>query len=283
MGMLLMKLDEETRFPHPVLSADTADYAEGEFGVTLKVSEQVNLGDVTFDYEVSLTQPDLRSLVTAHSADLGIFVNCHQTYYSGLIPLGLDPGRFSFDRGRLAGRVTVRPIVWTSKPVNGFPLANAHAEFGGGTTDFAGGTILALGEESSIFVGHEKLAQMDSIFTISKAEQLAPSTLSVFLGEQKIKILVAPDIYEPLNRLRDISAGKPTVLNGVYLPAIMQILDILRDGGAGFEGLRWYRVFDAKCAHYNINTQDPDIWSDAQKLLQAPFSEIQRNAGIYGS
>src|SRR6266705_2896570 len=98
-------------------------------------------------------------------------------------------------------------MVWTRRAVTAFPLANAHEEFGGGTSDFASGTILALGEESTISIGREKLAQMDSIFTIAKADDLAPSTLSVFLGDQKIRILVAADIYDTLNRMRDLSAG----------------------------------------------------------------------------
>lgn len=81
--------------------------------------------------------------------------------------------------------------------------------------------------------------------------------------------------------MRDLSAGKPTVLNGVYLPVVMQVLDMLREGGGDYEGLRWHRIFDAKCTHYQINTRDPDLWLDAQKLLQAPFSEVHRNAGLY--
>src|SRR5258708_3670831 len=117
-----MKLNEETRFPHPVLSPDTGDYGEGEFGVTLKVSEQINRGDVTFDYEVTLTQPDLCDLVRTHGADLGIFVNCRETYYSDLVQLGLEPGRFTFEPGKLLGRVTVRPMVWTRRVVTNFPL-----------------------------------------------------------------------------------------------------------------------------------------------------------------
>jgi hypothetical protein len=276
-----MKLNNESRFPHPVLSADTGDYLSGEFGITLNVSEQVDRGDVTFDYEVTLTQTDLHELVRAHGADVGIFVTCQQTYYSDLIPLGLDPGRFTFSSGKLTGRVTVRPMVWTRRAVTSFSLANTHEEFGGGTTGFGSGTILALGEESTISVGREKLAQMDSIFTIAKADDLEPSTLSVYLGEQKIRIMVAPDIYDTLIRLRDLSAGKPTVLNGVYLPAVMQVLDAIKDGGEAYEGLRWYRVFDAKCTHYQIDVRESEIWRDAQKLLQAPFSEVHRNASLY--
>ena len=176
-----MKLNDESRFPHPVLSADTGDYADGEFGITLIVSEQVSRENVTFDYNVKLTQTDLLELVSSHGADVGVFINCRETYYSDLIPLGLDAGRFTFAPGKLSGSVTVRPMVWTRRLVSSFSLANAHEEFGGGAADFASGTVLALGEESTISVGREKLAQMDFIFTIAKADSLAASTLSVFL------------------------------------------------------------------------------------------------------
>src|SRR5437868_6221460 len=96
-----MKLNDESRFPHPLLSANTGDYASGEFGITLKVSEQISRGEVTFDYEVKLTQDDLHELVRAHGADVGIFINCRETYYSDLIPLGLEAGRFTFAPGKL--------------------------------------------------------------------------------------------------------------------------------------------------------------------------------------
>ena len=80
-----------------------------------------------------------------------------------------------------------------------------------------------------------------------------------------------------MNRLRGLTIGKPIVLNSVYLPAVMQVLDSLKDGGSTYEGRRWYRVFDAKCTHLGINTDLPDLWSDAQKLLQTPFLEINHN------
>src|SRR5262249_35503708 len=134
--------------------------------------------------------------------------------------------------------------------------------------NFAAGSVLALGDELVMHVGREKLAQMESIFTIAKADELGQGILSVFLEAEKIKILVASNIYDTVNRLRDLPIGKPIILNSVYLPAVMQVLDSLRDSGSTYEARRWYRVFDAKCTHLGINTDAPDLWGDAQKLLK---------------
>ena len=86
-----------------------------------------------------------------------------------------------------------------------------------------------------------------------------------------------------VNRLRGLTHGKPIVLNSVYLPAVMQVLDSLRDGAGTFDSRRWYRVFDAKCTHLSINTAAPELWEDAQKILDLPFLEIHKSREILDS
>lgn len=275
-----MKLNEKTRFPHPVLSASTGDYPTGEFTIKLTVAEVPDKADVALDFEVELTQPDIRALVESNAANVGLFVNCRDTFYSRFVPLGLGGGRFAFERGSLLGRVTVRPMIWTQKPMNGFSLKNCHPEFGASTIDFATGTVLALDDELVMNVGRDKLAQIETIFTIAKADELASGTLDVFLESDKIKILVAADIHETVNRLRELPNGKPIILNSVFLPAVMQVLDNMRGDTGAFEPRRWYRVFDAKCTHLSISKESPNLWKDAQKLLQAPFKAIHNNREI---
>jgi hypothetical protein len=275
-----MKINEKTRFPHPVLSASTGDYQVGEFTIKLTVAEVPDKAEVALDFEVALTQPDIRALVENGAASVGIFVNCRDTFYSRFVPLGLGGGRFAFERGALLGRVTVRPMIWTQKPMNGFSLQNCHPEFGSATIDFATGTVLALDDELVMHVGRDKLAQIETIFTIAKSEELASGTLDVFLESDKIRILVAADIYETVNRLRELPKGKPFMLNSVFLPAVMQVLDGMKGDTDAIEFRRWYRVFDAKCTHLAINKEAPNLWEDAQKLLQSPFKAIHSNREI---
>jgi len=129
----------------------------------------------------------------------------------------------------------------------------------------------------------EKLAQIETIFTIAKADHLEAGTLNVALNSDRIKVLVATDIHETVNRLRGDTRGRSIVLNSVFLPAVIQVLDSLREGAVAYEGKRWHRVFSAKCDHLGINIDDPDLWLDAQRLLDTPFEQIQQNREVLGA
>lgn len=277
-----MKLDSEARFPHPVLSPDTGDYLTGLFRAQFGVAEKPDTAEVRLEYSVELEEPLLQDLIASDQAALGIFVTCKDTYYSKLVPLGIAGGQVNFEPGTLMGRVSIQPMIWTRRVVKNFPLTNCHEEFGKGTTAFAEGNILALDSEVAINVGREKLAQMETIFSIALMETLPSGTFSLNLDAERITVLVAQDIYETVNTLRGLGHGRPITLNSVFLPAVMQILDILREGGESYEGRRWYRVFDAKCTHLGIDPARCDLWESAQKLLQTPFLEIHRNKEILG-
>lgn len=277
-----MKLDADARFPHPVLSPDTGDYPNGLFKSSFAVVEKPDSAEVRLDYAVELEEPSLHDLIASSHAALGIFVMCRDTYYSKLVPLGLAGGQVNFEPGSLMGRVSVRPMIWTSLPVAAFPLENCHEEFGKGVLSFGEGEILALDDEFVINVGREKLAQMETIFSIALMESLPSGTFSLNLDAERITILVAQDIYETVNSLRGLAHGRPITLNSVFLPAVMQVLDILREGAEPYEGRRWYRVFEAKCTHLGIDPENCDLWESAQRLLQAPFLEIHNKKELLG-
>jgi len=277
-----MKLDADARFPHPVLSPDTTDYLQGVFRTTFDVSEKPDTSEVRLDYQIELDEPTLRELIASDHAALGISVTCRETYYSRVLPLGLAGGQVNFEPGTLMGRVTVQPMIWTRKVIASFPLGNCHEEFHGTPLSFSAGTVLALDDEFAISVGREKLAQMETIFSIALFEELPAGSFSLNLDADRITVLVASDIYETVNTLRGLGHGKPITLNTVFLPAVMQVLDVLREGGEAYDGRRWYRVFQEKCTHLNIDPADCDLWEAAQKLLQAPFLEIHKNKELLG-
>ena len=278
-----MKINERTRFPHPVLSEDTGDYLSGKFVLEVTgFAEGLVTDQVTLDYTASLIEPVLEAAIASGNASAGIFVTCLDTYFSRLVPLGIADGRFSFDPGVLVGRVEILPLIWARVPIARLPITNCHPEFGGGAAALDGGSVLAVGDLQVINVGREKLAQMDTIFSIVESSALADDQLSINLEAERIQVLVASNIHQKVNILRGKDFGRPIILNGVYLPAVMQILDILRGGDAQYEGRRWLRVFRAKCEHLNIDPLNPDLWSDAQKLLREPFSELRKTSIFWG-
>lgn len=279
-----MKVNEKTRFPHPVLSEYTGDFLSGAFSMSFTVQETPGLdrSQVSLQYLAELSEPHLLELVEDGKASAGIFVSCLDTYFGQLVPLGLHDSSFAFDPGALVGRVTIRPVIWARSPISAFPLENCHEEFGSGALAFLPGSIMALDDEVVINVGREKLAQIETIFTIAKADDLEDGMLSVALDSDRIKVLVAKDIHDTVNNLRGNERGKSVVLNSVFLPAVIQVLDSLRDGAAAYEGRRWYRIFMAKCDHLGINIEEPELWRDAQRLLEAPFEQIHIKREVLG-
>ncbi len=277
-----MKIDVNSRFPHPVLGQDTGDYLIGEFEVDVSVIEKLTTSQVTIEYSVKLTEPALLAAVSDGRAGVGLFVTCADTYFNDLIGLALEPNQFSFEPGSLMGRVAMRPMVWARTNLEDFSLSNCHPEFGTGVTHVKAGSVLALDDVLTINIGREKLAQVETIFSIVEATQLDPDSFALQLDSEKIQIMVASNIYQKVNTLRKMTVGGPVVFNSIYLPAVMEVLSNLKDGAGGNEGKRWHRVFTAKCEHLGIKLDGNDLWQNAQKLLRNPFSQINNCAEFAG-
>ena len=144
------------------------------------------------------------------------------------------------------------------------------------------GSILALDDAFVISVGREKLAQVDTIFSLVEAANLPADTMALQLDSDRVQILVSTNAYQNLNTLRGLKNGKAIVLNSVYLPAVMEVLNSLKDGASSYEGRRWHKVFTAKCEHFGIAIESIEPWRDAQRLLASPFAEINKSAELFG-
>ena len=173
-----MRLSERTRFPHPVLAADTGDYLQGDFAVSLKPLFAAD-GSLTLGYEVDLKQPDLQSLLNAGTAAYQLLVVSNRTYYVGMHLLDSDGGTLKFDPGQLFGRVTVRPLICSIQPVSDFTAGSLHPEFGSQPWSFAPSQVLAYGEEMAVTVGQEYLAAIGAIFTLVKEADVLPGKVRI--------------------------------------------------------------------------------------------------------
>jgi len=77
--------------------------------------------------------------------------------------------------------------------------------------------------------------------------------------------------------LREQKAGKPVVMNSVYLPAVMEVLDALQSGADQYESYRWHAPFTARCDARAVDPKtDTSILESAQKLLDGPASGLEQ-------
>ena len=269
-----MRINEQMRFPYPVLWAPTTDYANSEFAANLHFQENLNTGQLTLNYSMLLNEPSLQKLLEGRRAAVGLFVSCGETYYNTLLPISFPNGMLDISAGQLKGRVVIRPLIWAVERVTSFRSPNLHAEFGGGALTFPKGGILALTDEIVIHVGREKLQKMGSIFALSVDDSVPPDQILVQLEGENIKIVAARAVCEKVHALRGTASGRAVLLNGVYLPALMEVLASLREDEERYEGKRWHRVFTARMDHLGIKVESGGYLENAQRLLNSPFGRI---------
>lgn len=270
-----MRFSDDTRFPHPVLGHLTGDFLSGEFSVSFQVDEDPATGALTLKHKISLTEPAIRELVINNRAAVGCFIRCNDTYYTDLRRLAWQAGRSDFPAGTLLNRVLLRPVVWLTDRLDDWNPGTIHSEFQP-PISLNKGDIVAVGDESIISVGLAKLTPIESIFKLDRSPEVPEGEIRVELDCDHITILVASKTHETISLLRQQATGLPVVMNAVYLPAVMEVLDILRDPQNSYEARRWYQPFIAKCDAKGIDPKaEKSILENAQRLLERPARALE--------
>lgn len=265
------------RYPHPVLGPTTGDYTSGKFDLTFRHFEDSDTGALTLQHEITLTEPGLKNLIVSGQAAVGCFVRCNDTYFAELRELAWWKGRSDFSPGKLLNRVSLRPVIWVRHSIKNWNPGSIHEEFDP-PVNFEAGDIVAVGDEFIISVGQSKLTPIESIFELDRSSQVTEGQLQVVLNGDRIRILAAPKTYETISLLRNQALGRPVVMNAIYLPAVMEVLDSLRDAPDQYDGRRWFQPFMSKCDAKGIDpgADGSSILDDAQRLLESPTAELEK-------
>lgn len=269
-----MRISESTRFPHPVLGLDSGDFLVGDFGVDITVRENPSTGAVSFEHRVNLTEPGILALVENNQASIGCIVKCQDTFFSEVRRMAWPAGETDFSPGLLLNRVSIRPIVWIRGALQGWDPGTIHHEFEL-PVSLGNGDIIAVGDELIISVGQAKLAPIESIFDLVKSRDVPEGTLKVDASGDRIELLVNDEMFEVLTQLRAKAEGAEILMSSIYMPAVMEVLEVLRNGGQGAEFLRWYQPFAAKCDSRGIAVgPNMSILEAAQVLLERPLTRL---------
>lgn len=266
-----MRISHYTRFPHPVLSDATNDFTNGKLSVDLCVSESRTTGKVVIEYNAVVAEAAVEGLLDNKQAMLGLFIVCRRTYYNQLHTIENGTGRIEFSKGELRDDVVFRPVICATREIQGFSTPNLHEEFRGIAWSFKPADVLALGAEVVIDVGLDKLAPMETIFNLVENNDVADGETRILLEGDKIAICANQETCKGIHAMRGSGAGRVALLNGVYLPAVMEVLASVADEPDTCKDKRWFAVFSAKCSHLGINLESIDVHADAQKLLRSPL------------
>lgn len=274
-----MRIPENTRFPHPVLGLDTGDFVVGEFSVQIEVIENRSTGAVTLEHAITLTESGILALVESNKASVGCIIKCADTFFSDLRQIAWSTGKTDFSPGLLLNRVSIRPIVWLKTDLNEWNPGTIHHEFEP-PLSLNNGDIVAIGEELIFSVGQAKLAPIESIFDLVRSESISEGMFEVDTTGHRIALLVNEKMFQTLAQLRSITDGPEILMSSIYMPAIMEVLDALRNTDQSYEHLRWYQPFLAKCDLKGVRLEpNMSILEAAQILLERPVARLSKLVG----
>ena len=269
-----MKISETTSFPHPVLAPWSTDVTSATISAEISFREERETNQVSIHCAFSLDQPDIVRLIQTGAATFGCYIRCQDTGFRRLQQFGFPSGMHDFAAGALLGSVSLRPMVWTIDAVSNYRPEGAHSEFRSGF-DLGSGEILALDEEQIIQVTRPPLPSIESIFEIIASDEVLEGRFELDTEADRISVRMGPKTYRLVQSLRQTDdVTRVVVMNSLFSPVVMQVLQQLSDGYEQFEQYRWLHPFRARCEQAGIDVEKADLLTDAQRLLERPFASL---------
>lgn len=264
-----MRIKPAVSFPYPVLSVLTADYGERDFKITLDAVENPAIGHVELRGSLSLDDEDVRHLIEAGDARVGLMITCQATYLDLFVPCGLGSISHTLGEGEVRGPVNVRGVVVSLRDGVVLRSPSIVDDFPPDSKCLRQGSFIALTEEVRFEAGLEKLAPLESIFRLKRSESTPIGQAELGLDTEAIEVRASPELYDVLYNLREQAAIRDVLIPSLFLPVVMAVLEEMRCGN--FEERRWWSVMSARCASEGINVRTDDPFRSAQKLLSEPL------------
>ena len=276
-----MKCDPGKAFPHPVLRPQSTDYPDAEFQVEIDLTRIEGSTALRVTAEFDLSDSDLIALIEAKRAKYVLMVKCsatHQRRAYQTTEMGIEQ---DIQAGVLSGRVELTPFVIAVQDVPAFQADGWHSDWKqAGPISLHPGTVLALDWPKEYYVDNAEEADIGSFLVVQPSDEVADGAWRCLLNDKLVQILMSAEDYRRFCELRanpPSSAATASLWNGVYLPALLQAINVADADKGALDEYGWYRSLDHQLKLKGLDAlTDPkdDRLSDAQALLKNPFARI---------
>lgn len=271
-----MKINDQLRFPHPVLGPFTEDFGEFSISMDILVEEVPATSALTLRCTFRCEHPQLNTSRENGLVDCFANVVCLATYFNEFFPLSNSETRIDIEPGLLRGLTRIRPICVAAEDIHVDGWEDVHPEFNSESCRIPKAGIVAVGEEFLLDVGLDKLRPMESIFRLAKKDTLEEGEIAVDIETQYIRINASPELYATITELRNLPATRDVLLNSVYLAATLEVLSLIDDDPQTLEDRWWFRIFSARCTQLGLDPETADLLDGTQLLLNRPLHRLQR-------
>lgn len=270
-------------YPHPVLSWFSDDYPKGIFQPAIQVIPNKSFFRLVLVCKTS--SKAIKGLIKEKRAAYCIHVECPSTRFRSAYVSYDENFEVDIPVSDLEGKVEVSRTVVCTIGVKNFSCEEFHSDFSGRSFDFSPGDVIAVAEtvEFPAIKKDDELAKLPSIFAILRSHEQNVEEIEdidIDLGDQKLKIILSPDLHRKFLDLNADVAMRATLCSSLLIPALICALEHIRytDEVSALLDRRWFNVLSKRMADIGVDAQNFRDCSEssvaiANKLLDKPLSK----------
>ena len=277
-----MRFDPGKAWPHPVLRPPSYgdDYPHAEFEVEIEVRRAQGSTSIEVKVDFELSDPDLLRLVETGLARYLLLIKASKTHFREAVSSSDPHIETLFASGDLSGRVEFAPFLVSTQALAGFRADGWHSDFFGRAFDIGPGSVLAEDVSKDYWVDTADEAPLGSIFGHKTNPSVPNGRWELELANDRVWIVMSEADSERYSEARNLANNRPEsqyLMNGLYLPALIAVLNQVDQDPDEYSECRWFASLDQRlqaveCKH--LGSTDAVRWIDAQRVLDMPFTKM---------
>ena len=283
-----MRFDPGKAWPHPVLRPPQYgdDYPHAEFEVEIEVRKINNNSAIEVNAVFELSDGKLLDLICSKAAYYVLLVKAPRAHFRDLIESHDHHVHKTYSKGELSGRVEFLPFVICSQALISFNSNGWHEIYAGQSFNIPSGAVLAEDVPKDYWIDIAEESPIGSIFGTRPNTNLPDGRWRCELNEEDRVWIEMSDVdSSSYSDARDRANNRPEsqyLMNGLYLPALITVLNEVDSSPSDYQDYRWYdslnrRLEELDCRLLGADAADRLV--DAQKILDSPFAKMPLIAG----
>lgn len=282
-----MRFEPNKAFRHPVLrpsqgGPESGDFPYFDFQTSFTTSIDEGAERIRIDARFAVQQADILRAIHRNEAEYSLLIVCPTTYFRRHLGSKSPELQAGITLGDVDREIELRPSIVANREIAKYRPDDLHQELQGQSYLVDLGGLLAQEESWRFPASREFLRPITSIFHIVPDAKLPSGQLDIVVGDT-VEIRVNNKDNARLAAARKTNRGRQTVMNAVYVPAVMNLLAEairLQDDAADS---RWYSVVQYQLREIGVEFQTlcdgrTTLWHAAQALLKFPgrYAEFMR-------
>ena len=268
--------DPQKSYLYPVLRPQSDDYSKADFEVTVNVERIQDTTAFTVEADFMLSDPDLLKLVGQGSARYVLQVRSPKTYYRTAFSASQNRIREEFSHGLIAGRTEFSPFLVATDYIHAFCASGWHDDYEGMSFDIPTGSVLAVDQHVEFTIDTTEEKPLGSIFELVEANRISDGIWKIDHTNDRVRIDLSHQDYARFTAARENVSNADYIMNSVYLPALIWLLQEGDRGSDELNDRRWFRALNARLEEINspLLGSESNRVIDAQHLLECPFMKL---------